>query len=124
MANGIRRFFPCSDEDPHVHSPHELSPTPPKGLSKDRLTQMLTEILERVRELSQIVSKYEWRIYGGSLLIVYEGDETAESKTKVKMIDFAHARHLPGEGPDVGQIKGLQAVIRLFEGRLAELKAL
>lgn len=108
---------------------------------------------------------------GGSLLIVYEGDEdalrsaldretnSAKSATDsqpttsgaggstsdteseesvatsdsqgdalphtriscdVRLIDFAHTRAAPGEGPDEGVLKGLGKVRELLEGWLSE----
>jgi 1D-myo-inositol-tetrakisphosphate 5-kinase/inositol-polyphosphate multikinase len=40
----------------------------------------------------------------------------------VRMIDFAHTRFVPGQGPDEGVLLGLDTTIRLFEGRIEQLK--
>ena len=58
-----------------------------------------------------------------------EEDEDDERKKPgvpygVKMIDFAHTRLTPGEGPDEGVLLGLDTVLRLLDGRIAEVKAL
>lgn len=58
-----------------------------------------------------------------------EDDEDEEGKDKVgppyavKLIDFAHTRLKPGEGPDAGVLKGIDTVLSLLEGRIAEVKA-
>jgi inositol-polyphosphate multikinase len=83
------------------------------------------------------VSKTEMRMVGGSVLIVYEGDEAALEKALeaagdgkneptnayvVKLIDFAHTKLETGIGPDEGVVKGLDTTVRLLEGRIAETK--
>ena len=40
----------------------------------------------------------------------------------IRMIDFAHTRFVPGQGPDEGVLLGLDTTIRLFEGRIKQLK--
>jgi len=58
-------------------------------------------------------------------------DEEEEDDTKpvgppfvVKLIDFAHTRILPGEGPDNGVLLGLRTVLRLLDDRLEQVKAI
>ena len=48
-------------------------------------------------------------------------DEESESPSVVRLIDFAHTRLKPGEGPDVGLLKGLDTLLGLLDGRIAEL---
>ena len=127
LANGIRRFFPCSDELASIHSAHELTPPPPSGLPASVLVPLVHAICDKVVEFRHTIETFEWRIYGGSLLIVYEGDPSASSspnkpRFNLKLIDFAHTRHLPGGGPDAGLLKGTDSVIRLLTGRLQELE--
>lgn len=124
LANGVRRFFPCSSENDAVHQAHELTPSPPKGLPPKVLLEHLRAIQAKAEQVASLTKGYEWRIYGGSLLIVYEGSEAAQTKSTVKLIDFAHARYLPGEGPYAGFSKGLDSVLRLLSGRIAEVQAL
>ena len=38
----------------------------------------------------------------------------------VKVIDFAHTRLKPGEGPDLGVLKGLETVLALLDGRIMD----
>ena len=48
-------------------------------------------------------------------------DEGSESPCVVRLIDFAHTRAKPGEGPDVGVLKGLDTLLILLDGRIASL---
>ena len=56
------------------------------------------------------------------------GDEAAGTKPRppyvVKLIDFAHTRIVPGQGPDEGVLTGLKTVLNLIDGRIQELEAL
>ncbi|KAA1475839.1 SAICAR synthase-like protein [Dentipellis sp. KUC8613] len=59
-----------------------------------------------------------------------EGDDDEMSTPRkagppfvVKLIDFAHTRLKPGEGPDEGVLKGLDKVIELLDGRREEVRA-
>ena len=40
----------------------------------------------------------------------------------VKIIDFAHTRLAPGEGPDEGVLLGLDTVLRLLDARIAQIE--
>ena len=48
-------------------------------------------------------------------------DEGSPSPCVVRLIDFAHTRLKPGEGPDVGVLKGLDTLLSLLDGRIASL---
>jgi len=39
----------------------------------------------------------------------------------VKLVDFAHTRLAPGEGPDEGVLLGLDTMLKLLGGRIAQL---
>jgi len=41
----------------------------------------------------------------------------------VKLIDFAHTRLVPGQGPDEGLLFGLDTTLRLLDGRIGQVKA-
>ena len=87
---------------------------------------------------------------GASLLIIYEADWTRaeESLTSfsededekkdeddesdsirpgppfvVKLIDFAHTRLAPGEGPDQSVLLGMDTILKLLDVRLGEIGA-
>jgi inositol-polyphosphate multikinase len=40
---------------------------------------------------------------------------------KVRLIDFAHFRFMPGQGPDRRMLKGIDTILRLLDGRIEEL---
>lgn len=42
----------------------------------------------------------------------------------VKLIDFAHTRIVPGQGPDQSVLTGIDTVLKLLDGRIHEVKAL
>ena len=42
----------------------------------------------------------------------------------VKLIDFAHARMVPGQGPDEGVLKGVDTVLSLLDGRITQIETL
>jgi 1D-myo-inositol-tetrakisphosphate 5-kinase/inositol-polyphosphate multikinase len=48
-------------------------------------------------------------------------DEGSPSPCVVRLIDFAHTRLKPGEGPDVGVLRGLDTILSLLDGRIASL---
>ncbi|KAG8945042.1 hypothetical protein FRC03_001828 [Tulasnella sp. 419] len=59
-----------------------------------------------------------------------EDDEDSDTSTAgvgppliVKLIDFAHTRLVPGEGPDEGVLLGLETTLKLLEGRIKEVEA-
>lgn len=125
LMDGIRRFFPCAQADKSSYPDNALTSPPPAGLDAQRLLPTLEEVLSTVEGIYAITSKYEWRVYAGSLLIVYEGGkESSTPPATVKLIDFAHTRYLKGQGPDEGQCKGFESVIRLLKERIEEVKKL
>ena len=93
------------------------------------------------------------RMVGGSLLVVYEAewerveeglkfldededsededdDDDEEEEVKrpgppyiVKVIDFAHTRIVPGEGPDEGVLKGIDTTLDLLDQRIRQVQA-
>jgi len=67
---------------------------------------------------------------GGEAHEENEDDENVESDDEddeprppfmVKLIDFAHTTVVPGKGPDVGVLLGMDTILRLLDGRLSEL---
>lgn len=49
-------------------------------------------------------------------------DEEDALAYAVKLIDFAHLKVVPGEGPDQGVLKGIDTTISLLEGRFKEVE--
>jgi len=48
-------------------------------------------------------------------------DDEPRPSFMVKLIDFAHTTVVPGKGPDVGVLLGMDTILRLLDGRLSEL---
>jgi inositol-polyphosphate multikinase len=57
-----------------------------------------------------------------------EVDESVAKKPgppfAVKLIDFAHTKLVPGEGPDEGILKGIDTTLSLLDGRIKQVEAL
>lgn len=140
LPEGIAKFFPVAKLD--AEAPSEGT----SGLPAPLLELILDAIQDEVKEIRDIIAELELRIVGGSLLIVYEGDakraqegvdildeddeEDEEDEDEdsqmpvpfvVKLIDFAHTRQAPGEGPDTGVLLGMDTVLKLLDGRLKEI---
>ena len=125
-------------------------PSSSSGLSKETLEPILRAIREEIAEIREVFSSLEIRMVGASLLIIYEADWTRaeESLTSfsededekkdeddesdsirpgppfvVKLIDFAHTRLAPGEGPDQSVLLGMDTILKLLDVRLGEIGA-
>jgi inositol-polyphosphate multikinase len=153
---GAAKFFAAVNED-------GAGP----GVRKDLLVPVIKGVLEDVEEVRKALARTEMRMVGGSLLVIWEGDESAleaalDKKVDdqmnseptsvvdsdvtsevdiaptgvsseygagrrtgppyvVRVIDFAHTHATPGMGPDEGVLKGVDTVLSLLRGRLAEL---
>jgi len=88
LPEAIARFFPIRTPIPSLSSPTPISEegkegstditvvTPsPSGTRPELLLPVLRSILTTVEEIEEAVEKTEMRMIGGSVLIVYEGDE-------------------------------------------------
>ena len=138
LPEGLARFFPVGSSN---------AGEPSLGLSVRLLLPILHGIRDDVAEIREILSSFEIRMVGASILITYEGDWTrAEEALKraeeeeeeedddesddeekpglpyvVKLIDFAHTRITPGRGPDEGVLFGLDTLLELIDGRIRQL---
>lgn len=120
LAETLARFFPIASS-PSLSS--GASPPSSAHISRSTMSHLISSTLvPAVRSVLDTVRRFDWRVYGSSLLVVYEGDPTAlaarlekgpEEASRVKMIDFAHAWE--GEGPDKGLLKGFETVLDLLE---------
>ncbi|KIM87322.1 hypothetical protein PILCRDRAFT_63566 [Piloderma croceum F 1598] len=145
LPDGIARFFP-------VASSPSLSSDPTKtsirsfGLPKSILLPILESLREDITELLEAFQEVHLCIVGGSLLIIYEGDwERAAEGVKrflfddensnesggkkrsgppytLSLIDFAHTRVTPGQGPSQGVLLGLSTVRKLLDGRIEQVR--
>ncbi|KAG0141944.1 hypothetical protein CROQUDRAFT_663198 [Cronartium quercuum f. sp. fusiforme G11] len=100
------------------------------GISPGLMRKLLEQVLlPQFNRLSSYVSGLEWRVYGSSLLVVYEGDNDALERAfedgsvsngpsvgVVKMIDFAHTWE--AQGSDTGLLAGFQTTSNLLQGLL------
>ncbi|KAJ3892600.1 hypothetical protein GG344DRAFT_45069 [Lentinula edodes] len=172
LPEGMRRVFPVLGEPPRTDL----------GLPPDLLLPILRSLHTSLTHLHSIMQGVELRMVGGSLLVVWEGDEQRaregvewmkERELKIterirqeadvegnqdddseyidsddddegdtssdedeenshrrkpsapyalSLIDFAHTRFVPGQGPDVGVLLGLDTFAKLIEGRILEIE--
>ncbi|EKM56120.1 uncharacterized protein PHACADRAFT_145233 [Phanerochaete carnosa HHB-10118-sp] len=148
LPDGIAKFFIAAapQRDSGAAPAHPADPaagagtTQGTGLPADVLLPVLSGLREDVAEIRNALSGVHMRMVASSLLIIYEADpERAregvriwlEEGTKkvgppyaIKIIDFAHTRLKPGEGPDESLLKGLDTVLRLLDGRIEQVRAL
>ena len=122
-------------------------------LEQPFLLPVLQHIRTDIAEIREAIAEVHMRIAGGSLLVVYEVDwerveeglefldEDEESEDEdddddddeevkrpgppyiVKVIDFAHTRIVPGEGPDEGVLKGIDTTLDLLDQRIRQVQA-
>lgn len=113
-----------------------------------RISEVVDYFVGELAGIRTMLEEEESRMYSASLLFVYEGDpdeykkkrqrlidsgdgaeneeEDDEDDTKpeprlaaVKLIDFAHARWTPGDGPDENSLQGVRSTEKIF-GQLKE----
>jgi len=106
---------------------------------QDRAREVLAYFLGEVKDIIEVFEKKESRMYSASILLVYEGDIEAYASTKqklrsahlddededdednlpklaaVKMIDFAHATWVPGQGPDENALRGMRSTAKILK---------
>ncbi len=147
LPEGIARFFPVGTSSATEPSTEGSS----SGLPASKLRPIVEGIRADIEEIRDVLKDLEFRMVGGSLLIVYEADlDRAEEGLKwldededdedeedeedgkrksgppyvVKVIDFAHTKATPGQGTDEGVLLGVDTVLKLLDGRLKELATL
>jgi hypothetical protein len=97
--------------------------------------QLIPELIKKLRRLSDIVRELDGvRLYGSSLLLIYDADITSDTQITVRIIDFAHTttpewraaepetvRFPPTyPGSDHGYLRGIDTLIRNFTQILQE----
>ncbi|KAG5460726.1 MAG: hypothetical protein BJ554DRAFT_7187 [Olpidium bornovanus] len=109
----------------------------PAALRSSAYMRLVARVfLDRLVELHSVMLLKEFRMYASSVLFVFEGDPSPEHVSAaendwdtsreglaqivalLKMIDFAHSYHKPGEGPDEGHLLGLSNAIKQFRNLL------
>lgn len=101
--------------------------------------------ISEVEDMIKALEKVETRMFSASILFVFEGDgealrkamqeasnrppraEQSESEDEddeeipepkifsAKLIDFAHAEYVPGQGPDENSLKGVRSCLRILK---------
>ena len=152
MIDGINLFFPVAPE-PLVAKEGTNAQPSGTGLPARLLLPVLQRIRADIAEIREAIAEVHMRMVGGSLLVVYEADwerveeglkfldEDEESEDEdddddddeevkrpgppyiVKVIDFAHTRIVPGEGPDEGVLKGIDTTLDLLDQRIRQVQA-
>ena len=145
LPDGIARFFPVSTDAPDKSTtglPQSILLPILRGI-RDEIAEIrqvyASHEIRMVGGSLLIVYEADWTRAeeGISRLAIVpdedeEDEETEESDSDseeagngppymVKLIDFAHARLAPGEGPDEGVLLGLDTVLRLIDGRISQL---
>lgn len=114
-----------------------------------RASEVLSYFLGEVNDIIKAFEAKESRMYSASLLLVYEGDVEQYEKTKevlltdktqgedtedeeeegdlpkiaaVKVIDFAHATWVPGQGPDENALRGMRSTSKILGSLLEEVE--
>jgi 1D-myo-inositol-tetrakisphosphate 5-kinase/inositol-polyphosphate multikinase len=119
----------------------------PQGKEQEQLErarEVLAFFLGEVKDIQDVFERKESKMYGASILLVYEGDLDEYNKTKdtlrshrpsldeeeddeeedlpklatAKMIDFAHATWHPGNGPDENAIRGMRSTVKILKDLL------
>ncbi|TFL07905.1 hypothetical protein BDV98DRAFT_521135 [Pterulicium gracile] len=145
LPSGIARFFPCSH-------PAEGLPRSTLLPILQGIKENVEEIRDAVKGVEiRMVATSLLIMYEGDVEKAGEGvrymdmdededvpeekeeddsddDDEEEEGSKwpfvVKLIDFAHTKHVPGQGPDEGFLKGVDTTLRLLEGRIKEVEAI
>ncbi len=91
---------------------------------EDRLTEDAAEFEIETASASSLIEQEEEGYSEGEAAREDGDDEGSDVSPpwQIRVIDFAHTRLAPGEGPDEGYLKGLDTMIGLVKGRIGELK--
>ena len=147
MPDGIAKFFPIHSEQPPQGLPKEQLLSILEAIRRRVATirDVFARLEIRVVGGSFLIlyeSDLE-RAKQGIAIIEEEGaeddddeeDEDEEDEDEdeenpklgpprlVKLIDFAHTKVVPGEGPDKGVLLGMDTTLKLLDGRIAQIKA-
>ena len=69
--------------------------------------ELVASVLRQLKRLRSCFADHpKWRMYGSSILIVYDGDESNDNVV-VKVIDFAHVFPIKDGGVDAGYLHGI-----------------
>jgi hypothetical protein len=99
------------------------------GCDSGSILRHIPVILEKLQRLRSIIEKLaRYRLYGSSLLLMYDGDSDDQTQITVRLIDFAQCITdegiLPADtkappthpnAPDQGFLKGIRTLINYFK---------
>lgn len=145
LPEAMARFFPIRRPFAQLGAPNPVSEggqeladgtRSPAGTKPELLLPVLQGVLSAVKEIEEAVRRTSMRMVGGSILVIYEGEENALQTAlahldqreetgpayAVKVIDFAHTKLEEGLGPDEGVLFGLKTTIGLLQGRIQEVQ--
>ncbi|KAJ2887378.1 hypothetical protein FB639_001368 [Coemansia asiatica] len=88
---------------------------------RDLIVEQVIDWLVAYRDMVKVS---ETRMFGSSVLVVFEADRDQARKARmnnqslvtVRAIDFAHSHWTPGQGPDCQYLFGLDNLIRTLQG--------
>lgn len=93
-------------------------------VSEEYRRYILGQFITEVEEYKEMVKRLEVRMYASSLLFVYDACKERYEEFKgtedmvlldVRAIDFAHSHWVPGEGPDINLLEGLDGLLKLLK---------
>ena len=83
---------------------------------------IIRKLIEEIKKIAVTLEEHpKWRIYGSSLLIVYDAASQSVDSLSVKMIDFAHVFPITTsqEGKDYGYLHGVYFLLSSLANLLA-----
>lgn len=128
----------------------EFLRVPSAGIDDARSARVVEKFLNDVKKITKVFEGIESRMYSASILFVYEGDpaafdaaaayvpkevsadedeevdeeeEPAPKIAATKLIDFAHASLVPGEGPDENALRGIRSAAKILEDLSSKLQS-
>ncbi|KAG6909792.1 hypothetical protein DXG01_015285 [Tephrocybe rancida] len=146
LPDGISRFFPLGSTDEASNTSTSGLPLDTLLPILREIRENVAEIKDVYSELEirmvggslLVVYEADWEHAKEGVKRLDEEDEEEEDDdddddddegTKrpgppyvVKLIDFAHTRLTPGEGPDEGVLLGMDTLLKLIDGRIGQLK--
>lgn len=78
--------------------------------------ELIEALLVKLADVVKVLSEHAtWRMYGSSLLILYDAADPTPQSLCAKMIDFAHVYKIQDNGTDDGYLHGLKFLIGCLE---------
>ena len=82
--------------------------------------ELIEALLVKLADVVKVLSEHAtWRMYGSSLLILYDAADPTPKSLCAKMIDFAHVYKIQDNGTDDGYLHGLKFLMGCLQLTLA-----